>query len=57
MLEIAPSVVSFIPGVGDARDAFEASAAAAKGDYTTAGVLGAGLLIPNALEKPYKWFK
>ena len=41
--------IGFIPGVGDARDAIAASVAGAKGDYTTAGLLGAGLLLPNAV--------
>ena len=44
--------VGFIPGVGDARDAIAAGVAGTKGDYTTAGLLGAGLLVPNIIQKP-----
>lgn len=49
--------VGFIPGVGDARDAIQAGVSAVKGDYLTAGVLGGGLLIPNALQYGWKTFK
>lgn len=43
--------VGFIPGVGDTKDAIAASIAGVKGDYTTASLLGAGLLVPN-IAKP-----
>lgn len=46
--------VSFIPGVGDARDAIAAGVAGVKGDYTTAGLLGAGLLLPNVAKSLYR---
>ena len=49
--------VGFIPGVSDAKDAIASSVALAKGDYKEAALLGAGLMIPNAIEKPIKAIK
>jgi len=48
--------VGFIPGIGDARDAIAASVAGAKGDYTTAGLLAAGVMLPFSTKmlKPLK---
>lgn len=47
-------IVGFVPVAGDVNDAINAGIAANKGDYLQAGILGAGLLLPNVLEKPLK---
>lgn len=47
--------VGFVPFVSDAYDATKATSEAAKGNYTTAGAIGLGLAVPNALEKPVKF--
>ena len=52
--ELLEPVMEFTPGLGDAIDAYNAVRAAEEGSYIEAGMLGAGLLLPNALEKPVK---
>lgn len=48
-------VVSFVPGISDAVDGVKAADALNQGNYLQAGVLGAGLLVPNILEGPLKY--
>lgn len=46
--------LSFAPVVGDAVDAIDLAKAIQDKNYATAGLLGAGLLLPNVIEKPAK---
>jgi hypothetical protein len=48
-------LVSFVPVVGDVNDGINAGIALKNRDYSQAALLGAGLLLPNALEKPLKF--
>lgn len=52
--EYLDDIVGFVPIAGDVNDAINAGIAAKNGDYLQAGMLGAGLLLPNVLEKPLK---
>lgn len=52
--EYLPDLVSLVPGAGDLQDAYNAAIEAYNGNYTQAGILGASLMIPNALEAPAK---
>ena len=52
--ELITNFTGLIPGIGEVQDATMAVDAYNKGDYLSAGILGAGLLLPNALEKPLK---
>lgn len=45
-------LASFVPIAGDVNDAINAGIAVNNGDYLQAGMLGAGLLLPNILQKP-----
>ena len=51
MLEMAPTVVDFIPGAGDVKQGLEAANAAINKDYITAGILGGLLIAPSAVAK------
>lgn len=48
-------VVSFVPGLSDAVDGVKTVDAVNRGNYLEAGILGAGLLLPNIIEKPLKF--
>lgn len=48
-------LVSFVPVVGDVNDGINAGIALKNRDYSQAALLGAGLFLPNALEKPLKF--
>ena len=52
--EYLDDMVSFVPVAGDVNDAINAGIATKNGDYLQAGILGAGLFLPNVLEKPLK---
>lgn len=52
--EYLPDLVSLAPVAGDIQDAYNAVNSAANGNYTDAAILGAGLVLPNAFEKPIK---
>lgn len=52
--DVIKEAASFVPYVGDAMDVYEVADAVNKGNYTTAALLGAGLLLPNVLEKSGK---
>lgn len=54
MLEMLPSAVDFIPGSGDVKQALDAAASGMRGNYTEAGLLGAGLLLPAFASKMLK---
>ena len=45
----------FIPGVGDVSQGIQAIDAYNRGDYLSAGMLGAGLLLPNIIKSPSKY--
>lgn len=53
--EYLPDLVSLVPGAGDIQDVYNAAKDVYNGNYTQAGILGASLLLPNALEKPAKF--
>ena len=53
--ELGSDIVSMLPVAGDAYDAYNAIKAASEGSYTEAGLIGAGLLLPNVLEKPARF--
>lgn len=53
--EYLDDMISFVPIAGDLNDGLNAGIAAYNGDYLQAGMLGAGLLLPNILEKPLKY--
>lgn len=55
--EYLPDLVSLVPGAGDLQDAYNAAKDVYNGNYTQAGILGASLLLPNALEKPAKFLR
>lgn len=48
------TAAGFIPYVGEAIDAYDIKQALRNREYLEAGVLGAGLLVPNIIEKPAK---
>lgn len=52
--ELITNFTGLIPGIGDVQDVTMAVDAYNKGDYLSAGVLGAGLVLPNVLEKTLK---
>lgn len=52
--DVLEDVVSFVPGLGDAVDGVKAVDTVNRGNYLEAGILGAGLLLPNVIEKPVK---
>ena len=54
-LDFAKDVAGFVPVLGDAIDIYDAGKALYKGDYSQAALLGAGLLLPNWLERGGKF--
>ena len=50
--EYLDDIVGLVPVAGDVNDAINAGIAVNNGDYLQAGMLGAGLLLPNILQKP-----
>lgn len=52
---------SYLPWIGDGIDIYDSAVDASKGDYSTAGITLAGMLVPNIIEKPlkglWKWGK
>lgn len=50
-------VVDWMPVLGDGKQAADALAAAAQGDYRTAALLGGLMFVPNIIEKPLKSLK
>ena len=52
--EYLDDMIGFVPVAGDLNDAANAGIAAYNGDYSQAAMLTAGLLLPNAVEKPLK---
>ena len=55
-LDFAKDIIGFTP-IGDAIDLYDAGKALYKGNYSEAAMLGAGLLLPNWLEKSGKLIK
>lgn len=53
--KLITNFTGLIPGVGDVQDAIMAVDAYNNKDYLSAGMLGAGLLLPNVLEKTGKY--
>ena len=56
-LNLAKDVASFIPVIGDAMDIYDLGKSVYNGNYAQAAMLGAGLLLPNWLEKSGKLLK
>ena len=54
-LDFAKDVAGFVPILGDAIDIYDASKSLYDGNYSQAALLGAGLLLPNWLEKGGKY--
>ena len=54
-LDFAKDVAGFVPVLGDAIDIYDASKSLYDGNYSQAALLGAGLLLPNWLEKGGKY--
>ena len=54
-LDFAKDVAGFVPVLGDAIDIYDTGKALYKGDYSQAALLGAGLLLPNWLERGGKF--
>lgn len=50
-------IIDFIPGIGDAKQAFEAGEQLYNKDYNNAAITAGLLLAPNFIEKPIKYFK
>ena len=55
-LDFAKDIAGFTP-IGDVMDLYDAGKALYKGNYSEAAMLGAGLLLPNWLEKSGKLLK
>lgn len=54
-LDFAKDVAGFLPVLGDAVDIYDAGKALYNGNYSQAALFGAGLLLPNWLEKGGKY--
>ena len=56
-LDFAKDVAGFVPILGEAVDIYDAGKSLYNGNYSQAALLGAGLLLPNWLEKSGKLLK
>lgn len=54
MLEMAPSIVDAVPIASDVKQALQTGAAALRGNYLEASLLGGGLLLPGLFKKAGK---
>ena len=54
-LDFAKDVAGFVPVLGDAVDIYDVGKSLYNGNYSQAALLGAGLLLPNWLEKGGKY--
>lgn len=54
-LDLAKDIASFTPVIGDAMDIYDLGKSVYNGNYAQAAMLGAGLLLPNWLEKSGKF--
>lgn len=54
-LDFAKDVAGFVPVLGDVVDIYDAGKSLYNGNYSQAALLGAGLLLPNWLEKGGKY--
>lgn len=51
------AALDFVPGIGDSKQAVEATDEAFKGNYGEAAMLGGLLFLPNIIEKPLRYTK